>query len=167
MKIVIIRHGIAEELEASSKSGRDDASRNLTKDGRKKMARAAEGLAKITPTVDLIATSPLIRAVQTGEIIAKTYDGTRTVQIAALSPRKPPANLIEWLNAHPPDSTVALVGHEPHLGTVIGWLTTGLQESFVVLKKGGAALIEVETPVAPGRGKLHWLLKPSELRKLR
>jgi len=165
MKIVIIRHGTAEELE--TKSGRDDASRNLTKEGRKKMAKAAKGLVRITPKVDLIATSPLIRAVQTGEIVAKAYRGTRTLQIAALSPRKPPANLIEWLNAHPPDATVALVGHEPHLSTVIGWLTTGLQESFVVLKKGGAALIEAETPVAPGRGKLHWLTKPSELRKLR
>ena len=165
MKIVIIRHGTAEELE--TKSGRDDASRNLTREGRKKMAKAAKGLVRMTPKVDLIATSPLIRAVQTGEIVAKAYGGTRTVQIAALSPRKPPANLIEWLNAHPPDATVALVGHEPHLGTVIGWLTTGLQESFVVLKKGGAALIESETPVAPGRGKLHWLVKPSELRKLR
>jgi phosphohistidine phosphatase len=165
MKIVIIRHGTAEDLQA--KSGRDDASRNLTKDGRKKMARAAKGLVQITPKLDLVATSPLIRAVQTGEIVAKAYGGTRTVQIAALSPRKPPANLIEWLNAHPPDATVALVGHEPHLGTVIGWLTTGLQESFVVLKKGGAALIEVEMPVAPGRGKLHWLMKPGELRKLK
>ncbi len=165
MRIVIVRHGIAEELQA--KSGRDDASRHLTKEGRKKMAKGAKGLVKVLPKVDLVATSPLIRAVQTGEIVAKEWGGARTVQIAALSPRKPPANLIEWLNAHPPEATVVLVGHEPHLGTVIGWLTTGLQESFVVLKKGGAALIEVDTPVAPGRGKLHWLMKPGELRRLR
>jgi len=167
MQILIIRHGIAQDPDASSKSGHDDASRALTREGRQKMARAAKGLRQLVPAIDLIATSPLSRAAQTGEIISKAYDGVRTVQIAALSPRKSPASLLEWLNAHPPDSTVAMVGHEPHLSTVLCWLLTGLQESFVVLKKGGVALIEIENPVAPGRAKLHWLLKPSVLRKLR
>ena len=89
------------------------------------------------------------------------------MQIAALSPRKPPAALVDWLNAHPPDATVAIVGHEPHLSTFLCWLLTGLQESFVVLKKGGAALIEVSNPVTAGRAKLHWLVKPSQLRGMR
>jgi phosphohistidine phosphatase len=167
MQILIIRHGIAQDPDTTSKSGQDDATRVLTREGRKKMAKAAKGLVRLVPALDLIATSPLTRAAQTGEIIAKAFNGVRIVQIAALSPRKPPANLIEWLNAHPPESTVALVGHEPHLSTVLCWLLTGLQESFVELKKGGAALIEIDSPVAPGRARLQWLLKPSALRRLR
>jgi phosphohistidine phosphatase len=166
MRIIIIRHGIAEETVSNGK-GQDDALRELTKDGRQKMRRGAKGLKQAVPTIDLIASSPLVRASQTADIVASEFGGTRVVQIAALSPRKPPAQLVEWLNAHPPEATVALVGHEPHLSTFLCWLLTGLQESFVVLKKGGAALIETTTPVAAGRGKLLWLLKPSQLRRLR
>ena len=166
MRILIIRHGIAEEA-ASGKKGSDDALRELTKTGRQKMRKAAEGLRQIVPTIDLIASSPLIRAAQTAEIVAKAYGGTRTVQIAALAPRKPPAQLVEWLNAHPADATVALVGHEPYLGTFLCWLLSGLQESFVDLKKGGMAMIEIAKPVTAGRGKLLWLLKPAQARKLR
>src|SRR5205807_56870 len=111
--------------------------------------------------------SPLVRAVQTAEIVAEAFDGARSVQIAALSPRKPPAQLLEWLQAHPPDATVALVGHEPHLSTFLCWLLTGLQESFVDFRKGGAAMVEAAHPVTAGRAKLLWVLKPSQLRNVK
>jgi phosphohistidine phosphatase len=168
MRILIIRHGVAGEAKAGSGSkGQEDALRELTRDGRRKMRKAAEGINRVVPSIDLIASSPLARASQTAEIVASAFGGVRVVQIAALSPRKPPAQLIEWLNAHPPQATVALVGHEPHLSTFLCWILTGLQESFVILKKGGAALIETSTPVAAGRGKLLWVMKPSQLRKMR
>ena len=165
MRILIIRHGIAEQTESGAKAG-DDALRELTKDGRRKMRKAAAGLKQIVPSIDLIASSPLTRASETADIVAEEFGGVRVVQIAGLSPRKPPAALIDWLNAHPSESTVALVGHEPHLGTFLCWLLTGLQESFVPLKKGGAAMVETNSPVTAGRGKLLWLAKPSQLRKL-
>lgn len=168
MRIVIIRHGIAQERETFAKSGQEDALRPLTSDGRRKMRKAAKGLKKIVPELDVLATSALTRAVQTAEIITEAYGGElRMLQIAALSPRKPPGALLDWLNAHPPDSTIGLVGHEPHLSTFLCWLLTGLQESFVVLKKGGAAMLEARTPVTAGRARLQWLLKPSQLRSVR
>jgi len=167
MRILIIRHGVAEERESFARSTQDDALRPLTRQGRKKMNKAARGLARLVPSVDVIASSPLVRAVQTAEIVADAFDGARLVQIAALSPRKPPAQLLEWLQAHPPEATVALVGHEPHLSTFLCWLLTGLQESFVVFKKGAAAMIESNDPVTAGRAKLSWFLKPSQLRKLK
>jgi len=164
MRIILIRHGIAEER---GRAGQDDALRSLTKEGRQKMRKGAEGLRQLVPALNLIATSPLTRAVQTADILGEAYKGVRTVEISALSPRKPPAALVDWLNANPADATIALVGHEPHLGTFLCWLLTGLQESFVVLKKGGAAMIETAGPATAGRGKLLWLLKPSQLRGLR
>ena len=167
MRIVIIRHGIAEDQETFAKSGQEDALRPLTKQGRQKLRKAAGGLKQIVPAIDMIASSPLLRAAQTAEIISEAYDKTRILQIAALAPRKPPAALLDWLNAHRSEATVALIGHEPHLSTVLSWLLTGLQESFIVLKKGGAALIEIDAPVAAGRAKLLWMLKPSQLRALR
>ena len=166
MRILIIRHGIAEDREAFAKSAQDDALRPLTKEGLKKMRKVARGLAQVVPKVDVIASSPLVRAVQTAELVSQAFDGVRAVQIAALSPRKPPAQLLEWLNAHPPDAVVALVGHEPHLSTFSCWLLTGLQESFITLKKGGAVLIEAANPVTAGRAKLLWSAKPSQLRRI-
>jgi phosphohistidine phosphatase len=166
MRILIIRHGIAEQATQGAK-GQDDALRELTKIGKQRMRKAARGLAKVVPSIDRIASSPLTRAAQTAEIIAEQFKSAKTVQVAALSPRKPPAQLVDWLNAHPADATVALVGHEPHLSTFLCWLLTGLQESFVELKKGGMGMIEIASPVTAGRGKLLWLLKPSQVRKLR
>lgn len=165
MQIVIIRHAIAEERESIATGGREDATRPLTKEGRKKMRKAARGLKQLVPGLTLLATSALTRAVETGQIIVEEYGDLRMVQIAPLSPRKPPGSLLDWLNALPPDSTVGLVGHEPHLSTFLCWLLTGLQESFVELKKGGAAMIEAPTPVTAGRASLLWLLKPSQLRE--
>jgi phosphohistidine phosphatase len=165
MRILLIRHGIAEEAKLGTK-GRDDALRELTKDGRQKMRKSARGLVREVGSVDLIATSPLKRAAQTADLVASAFGGAKPAQIGALAPRKPPAQLVEWLNAHPPASTIVLVGHEPGLSTFLCWLLTGLQESFVVLKKGGAALVELPGPVAAGRAKLLWLLKPSQLRKI-
>jgi phosphohistidine phosphatase len=163
MKILVIRHGVAEELD-----GGTDAQRELTKQGRKRMASAAKGIASLVPHVDLLASSPLIRAAQTAEIVSDALGGElRPVQIAPLSPRKPVPALLTWLQQQPADSTVALVGHEPHLGTFVSWMMTGLQEPFVVFKKGGACLLEIDGELRSGRAKMLWLLKPSHLRKLR
>ena len=63
-------------------------------------------------------------------------------------------------------TSVVIVGHEPGLGQLVSWMLTGLRESFIPLKKGGACLVEFEGEVKPGRGKLLWAMKPSQLRKL-
>ena len=163
MKLYVMRHGPAED---HSDSGQD-SDRALTVSGRDRTRSVAKTLIDGEESPLHVATSPLVRAVQTAEIVADAFDGARLVQIAALSPRKPPAQLLEWLQAHPPEATVALVGHEPHLSTFLCWLLTGLQESFVVFKKGAAAMIESNDPVTAGRAKLSWFLKPSQLRKLK
>ena len=74
--------------------------------------------------------------------------------------------LLNWLQQQSADSTVALVGHDPHLGTFVSWMMTGLQEPFVAFKKGGACLLHIDGEVRAGRAKLMWLLKSSHLRKL-
>jgi phosphohistidine phosphatase len=161
MKILIIRHGIAEDVE-----GMQDAERRLTAQGRKRMRREARVLCKMVPHIDIMATSPLVRAIETGDIVAGKYEGLKPVPIAPLSPGKTPMALLNWVQKQPGSATVALVGHEPSLGVFISWLLTGLQESFVVLKKGGACLLELDDEIKPGRAKLIWFLKPSQVRDL-
>ena len=130
------------------------------------MRRAGKGLQALEPQLSVLATSPLLRAVQTGKIVARQYDSIEPVQIPQLLPRKPLPGLLTWVQSQKPDAVVALVGHEPHLSTFAGWLMTGLQESFIELKKGGAAMVDLPDEVKPGHGKLLWSLKPSHLRRL-
>jgi phosphohistidine phosphatase len=166
MRLLIVRHGIAEDIQEFGRKGRPDALRPLTDAGHRKMRRAARGLHHLVPELSLLASSPLTRAVQTSKILARRYPDLKTVQIAALSPRKPVAHILEWLQKNKSAGAIALVGHEPHLSMLVGWMVTGLKESFITFKKGGAALLEIEGDPGPGRAKLAWLLKPGQLRDL-
>src|SRR5687768_7995727 len=140
MQLLVIRHAIAEDREQWSHSGKPDAERPLTDDGRRRMRRAARGLRMVVPSLDVLATSPLVRAVETAELVAKEYDGPKVETVGQLAPEHPGDDLLPWLRGHPGEAVVAVVGHDPHLGFLVGWLLTGRHESFVELKKGSACL---------------------------
>src|SRR5580765_6673234 len=166
MHLLVIRHGIAQDQQEFAKTGRVDALRPLTRTGKKKMHGAARGLKRVVPEISILATSPLKRAVQTAKIVGAKYD-LKPLTIASLSPRKPFSQLLEWLQKNAEfTSTIAIVGHEPHLSTFVGWMLTGLKETFIDLKKGGAILLEVEGELKAGRAKLVWSHKPCVLRRL-
>lgn len=166
MKVLVIRHAIAGDRDEYAFTGRPDAERPLTKQGREKMKRAAAGLVTVVDRLGLIATSPLVRAVQTAEIVADEYGGMDLTIVNELAPERAPADLLPWLRSHQPDASIAVVGHEPHLGFLVGWLLTGRHESFVELKKGAAVLLEFDDPPAAGNATLLWALPPGVLRKL-
>lgn len=167
MRLLVIRHGVAGDRDEFAFTGRPDAERPLTKEGREKMKRAAAGLVSLVSDVDLIATSPLVRAVQTAEIVADAWGGRDLVTVDELSPERPADDLLPWLRSHDPEATIAVVGHEPHLSFLIGWLVTGRHENFVDLKKGGTVMIEFDDPPAAGAAMLLWALQPGHLRRLR
>ena len=67
-RIYLVRHGVAED---DSDSGRD-FDRHLTPEGQEKMARAAVGLRTLGVEVDVLVSSPLVRAIETAdEIVAR------------------------------------------------------------------------------------------------
>jgi len=167
MRLLVIRHGLAGDRDEFAFTGRPDAERPLTKEGRVKMKRGAAGLREIVPDLDLIATSPLVRTVQSAEIVADAFGGMELTIVDQLSPEHAPDDLLPWLRGHDPDTSIAVVGHEPHLGFLVGWLLTGRHESFVELKKGGAVQLEFDDPPSPGTANLLWALSPGHLRKLR
>jgi phosphohistidine phosphatase len=176
MNILVIRHAIAADRERSADKhggqGDDDGARPLTHRGRTRMRAAVRGLRRVVPRIDLLATSPLTRAAQTADIVMAAYRGAKRVELPQLAPDKPVTSLLRWVqeqHGKQParrDFTVALIGHEPQLGVFASWMLTGLQESFVPLKKGGACLLHCKADVKPGRAVLLWLLKPSHLRDL-
>lgn len=86
MQVLVVRHAIAEQQEEFARTGKDDSQRPLTDDGRRKVRRGAAGLRAVVPAIDVLATSPLLRAVQTAEILAAVYNGRNMVTVKELSP---------------------------------------------------------------------------------
>ncbi len=129
------------------------------------MRQAAQGLAQLVPSVHVLASSPLVRAAESAAIVASKY-GVDVVTVAALSTDRAPEEVVHWLGDQPATRTVALVGHEPQLSTLTGYLLTGRPASFITLKKGGACLLDLADPLRPGGGTLQWLLTSSALCRL-
>jgi phosphohistidine phosphatase len=160
MELLVIRHGIAEDRETFAATGKDDRLRPLTTEGRRKLRAAVRGVRAAVRGVELVASSPLVRAVQTARIVAKAYE-LPVVEIEELEPDQGPEGFTEWL-AQRNESIVAAVGHEPMLSLMVSFLLTGRSGSFLELKKGGACLVAFSGGVEPGGGVLQWAA-PSKL----
>ncbi|MCC6931094.1 MAG: phosphohistidine phosphatase SixA [Gemmatimonadaceae bacterium] len=166
MFLLVIRHAIAEERDAFARSGASDDERPLTALGKRRMRRNAAGLRRVAPHLDVLATSPLVRAQQTARLVAEAYGKSAIETVEALRPEAAPRALFAWLARQPSDAIVAVVGHEPHVGRLMSWSLAGVDDSAVVFKKGGVALVEFAIKPAARKGRLHWLLTPAQLRAL-
>jgi phosphohistidine phosphatase len=166
MKLLVIRHAEAEERSGLPFGRKRDAERRLTDEGRSRMRKAAKGLREIAPTIDVLATSPLVRARETAEIVAKIFGIADVTELAPLAPEGDPQALIAWLNEQPADATVAIVGHEPDLSSFASLLIDGNGGSRLTLKKGACGLIEFRDGPSAGKGTLRWLLQPGQLKKI-
>jgi phosphohistidine phosphatase len=163
MRLLIVRHGIAAEQE--DWAPRADEERPLTERGKLRMQEGARGLRQLVPEVRAVLTSPLQRALQTADILGAVYDLSPRV-VPELAAGRDPNEILPVLESLAGPDTVALVGHEPDLSTLVGLLVSGESRSFVSLKKGGACLLELDERARPGRATLMWLLTPGQLRSL-
>ncbi|MEP6690010.1 MAG: histidine phosphatase family protein [Gemmatimonadaceae bacterium] len=166
ISLLVVRHAIAVDADVYARDHNDDDLRPLTKDGRERMDRAARGLARIAPPIVTLASSSLVRAVQTADILAPHFAPAERVQTDALAPGEKPAKLLQWLRARRPSGAVAIVGHESHLGSLVSWLLASSDTPFVELKKGGACLVEFPGDLRAGSAMLRWVLTPAQLRRL-
>lgn len=165
MRVLFVRHAIAEDREQFAATGKSDDHRPLTPQGRDKMQQAASGLYRVMPDVELLATSPLTRAAETAAIVAKAYGNLKPVELDVLSPGSRPHELLSWLQTLSVDA-VALVGHEPDLSCAVSWLLTGREEPVVEFKKGAACLLEFGGTVDVCNAVLLWAMRPAQLRRL-
>jgi phosphohistidine phosphatase len=164
MRLLIVRHAIAEDKVRFAKTGKPDAVRPATKDGLRKMSRNARGLRALQDEVAFIATSPLVRARQTAQVLARVWPNVGVRDWNELSPNAPFGPLLARLKATRGDPTIVLVGHEPHLSRFAGWLLTGAERSFLLLKKGGACSLDFPRAVEKRQAVLRWALTPRQLR---
>ena len=162
MILYIVRHAIAEDAGPQQ----DDSQRALTQKGRNKMRKIARGLKELEKQIDLILTSPYLRAAQTADILAKTLnlDPEKVVHTDHLSPTGYADKLIEEINEKYSDiENIALVGHEPYLSSLVSMLVAGDPEVSLNLKKGGICCLSIDQLAYARCASLNWLLSPAQL----
>lgn len=165
-KILIVRHALAQDREKFSETGHKDSKRPLTREGIKKMKEVAKSLKLLLPNLSWIVTSPYTRANQTAEILSNSFKKSVIKSTKNLHPERSYKDIIEWLAKQPHPEQLALVGHEPHLGSLIGGLLTGKSNISLPLKKSGVCLLSFENDIKPGQAQLEWFSTPSSLKKI-
>ena len=160
IELHFLRHAHAGDPEAWTG---DDAARPLSDKGEKQADRLGRFLAGIGFKPDAIITSPKLRAAQTAEIVAKHLG----IQIS-FDDRLAGAFDVETLetllrDAGDPTRPV-VVGHDPDFSDVLAELSGASQ---LPMPKGALARIDIERPLRPGGGTLHWLVPPDLLKPAR
>ncbi|ANB02685.1 histidine phosphatase family protein [Ectothiorhodospira sp. BSL-9] len=165
--LILVRHAQAGDAVEFARTGQPDDLRPLTDQGVERMHLAAQGLARLLKGPTTLVSSPYTRACQTADILAEYLPTTGPAEInASLVPEAHPDSLDDALLQQRAGRTLTLVGHEPHLSRLAGWLMTERPQSLVRMKKGGACALQLSGPPRAGCATLHWLLTQRQLRRL-
>ena len=162
MILYLVRHGIAEELDASST--KRDAERPLTAEGRRKTREVARGLRALGVKPARIGASPLVRARRTAELLRDTLCPKRRIETCAFLARGPEtAAVVRWLRSRKCASAM-LVGHFPFLVETASELLTRSRSVKMTLEKAAACCLSFEDAPRVGGATLEWLVQPQHLR---
>jgi phosphohistidine phosphatase len=164
-ELYIMRHGIAVMRTVTAMI--DDAKRPLTPEGKQKMRAIASGLVRMGLEVDWILSSPLVRAVETAEIVGEMLSTKPPLDFCdALRPGGSPEALVSFLAKRSNRRRVLVIGHEPDLSNLATRLIGAGRNANMGFKKGGCCLITFNEFPPKSPGQLVWWLTPRILRKL-
>jgi phosphohistidine phosphatase len=158
MQLYVIRH--AEAINVGTNGVDTDVERPLTDKGREQCRVVATALRRAGIQLEKLLTSPLVRARQTAEELAKQWPdhAPEPVECEELEPGRRKRKLLRELLAVGAE-TVGIVGHNPDLAELVGWLV-GEKELGIDLPKAGVVCIDFDGPPNKGAGRLAWMLTP-------
>ena len=158
MKLIFIRHAAAIDRDA----GVTDERRYLTPEGRDSFRKTARTMRNQGIAPDLILTSPLLRAVQTADILAERlkYEGP-LVATDELEPGFDLPGLERLLVKHGDAGEVCFVGHEPDLSDLVVRLLD-LPRGFR-FRKGSALRLDADPDNLRGPAAFKWVAAGKEL----
>ncbi len=161
MLLYFLRHGDAVQSPSLS-----DSDRPLSSFGKRQAAAVGAFLCASNVHIDRIFSSPLLRAVETAEIIGKALgvDGLERTEYLVPGTRK--AQLFDLLNSHGLES-ILLAGHEPHLSQTVSLLLTKKETLPLEFKKCSLACLVASKPLRIGHALLQWLLTYEHMESLR
>ena len=155
MLLYLLRH--AEAVPHCS----DDISRRLTEKGRDQSRRVGEFMASRGLKPELILSSPVTRARETAEIVAKKLGNDEVTQVPWLACGMTPETALEELAAYRRLESVMIVGHEPDFSSLVtALLGAGSGASFSISK---ASLTAIDLSRFVFRGGVLKFLLPVKL----
>jgi phosphohistidine phosphatase len=155
MNIYLIRHGDAER----TKPGLSDFERELTKEGRIQLKAFAEKWKNLIDNFDYIISSPLVRAVQTSQVIAEVFNyKNEIIKDERLGGGREVNGLVEIANSLDGDN-LAFIGHQPDFSNYVSDLISS-GYARVEFKKAAIAKIYFHNRVLLSRGILEFLIPP-------
>jgi phosphohistidine phosphatase len=159
MKLYLLRHG--EAVEPGDTRVKENE-RPLTPKGIQRTKQLAHLLGRMEITFDALRSSPLKRAWETAEIVARGLELEDQLQPAdCLAPSGSLETLVLEINSvRPFPKAVLLVGHEPYLSSFISLLCTGGPGLPLTLKKGALCRLEIGLLTCAKCAELEWLLQP-------
>lgn len=159
MRLLLVRH--AQAVEPPSVPA--DTLRWLTPDGRGTMRGVTGALEELGLRWTHIFSSPLVRAVQTAEILASPawFDGPVEVHRMLAPDEGSVAQVLSLLTDLGPDAFPVLVGHEPGIRLVTGHLLGA--DAFPAFRTGGVCLVRW---MVGALAELEWRLDPDDRRPI-
>jgi len=152
MKLVLVRHAAAVERTSEI----SDGTRYLTPEGRVFFRKTARTMLKNGIEPGLILTSPLLRAVQTADILAEalSYCGPYMVK-EELQPGFDLHGLEILIKEYRSVDELVLVGHEPDLSNII--ISFIPHTGGFNLKKGAAVKLKIDPTNMRLSSEFKWL----------
>lgn len=164
MDLYIMRHGNAVNV---GKAGvQRDADRMLSEKGRERTAEVATGLGKLDCRPAHIASSPLVRARETAEIVRDhLVPGQQIDTIEEFACGSDLKAVLRWLRTCEGES-VLLVGHMPDVNELAALCMARDASPSLVFRTAAVCSLTFHQTVARGTAVLNWHLQPSALRRL-
>jgi phosphohistidine phosphatase len=156
MDLYLMRHAQAIDGEL----GMRDEDRPLTAHGRRQAIDVGQALLQRGVCFSRVVTSPLVRAVETAELVAVTLGFAGGLDVSdAMVPDGQWRHLVETvLEPHAGEVALALFGHEPSIGHFLGRL---LGQKGLSMQKGSVARLDFRRADQPA--ELVWTLAPGKL----
>ncbi len=155
-ELYVLRHAHAGDSAAWTGL---DADRPLSDKGERQAERLGRFLSHLHFSPDAVISSPKVRATQTAALVARHLGRPITTD----------SRLAEWFDLDGLEAMLrdagdpirpVIVGHDPDFTDLVSRLCGGAE---IPMRKGALARIDLDRPVAAGRGTLRWLLPPDLL----
>ena len=158
MNLYVLRHASAGTRRENPVV---DAKRPLDKEGKQQCILVGSYLNALKVQFDLIASSPLKRALQTASLVGTEVGYDAKIQVTeVLSPGSTVAAFQQYIAGLARYDNVLIVGHSPNLEQFLGSLIVSPGRAIIRMRKGAIARVDC----ARRPGLLHWLVDPRILR---
>jgi phosphohistidine phosphatase len=144
-----------------------DAERVLSVRGGEDAVLMGRVLARLDPFIDIVVTSPLVRAIQTGEAVGTGVSDHPIFHVSNnLLPGFNEKNLLEEIIAISGGGNVIAIGHQPDLTRFISFLVSGGVPSGIAMDTGAIAHVRLQMDPTRREASLRWLMTPATVKSL-